>query len=151
MEAHVEVLLGGTGQVGATGNDVIGHTVVDVEQGGSLLRSTLGHELRHGTIEIDLAGYGNATAGETAVDIAGLELKDGLPCGPALVGKDGIVATAQVVLVPVHDGQLQLSHLVDDLGIGVTLAQLSLHVLGNGLDLGSTVGHLLILALHVQL
>ena len=69
-----------------------------------------------------------ATGGQTGVDIARLKAELLGECGPALVGKHHIFPVALVGLGPVQQGQLELRHPLQHVGVDL-LAHLGLHLI----------------------
>ena len=151
MEAHIKVFYVSTCKVRTSWDNVSRHGVVDVKQCCRLFCSTFAHILRYSTVEVHLASYRNATTCEAWVYVARLKFEYRLPSRPALVCEYCIVASALVVLIPVEDGKLQLSHLVDDFWVSVAWTELFLHVFCNSGNLCLAGSNLLILTFHVEL
>ena len=114
--------------------DILRNRIVDVEQCHCIIRSTHADVLRKSTIDVHLAGYRDATACQTAVDIAWLETKLAWECRPALVGKSYILARTLVILSPVEQCELKLCHTTAQVRIVLTLAHLGCHILANVVD-----------------
>ena len=87
-----------------------GNGVVDVQQGDSVHSDTGADVLAESAVDIHLAGNGDTPGGKTGVYVAGLEA-EGLGEGrPALVSKDNVLTGALVLLGPIQQRQLELSH-----------------------------------------
>lgn len=71
--------------------NVLGHAVVDVQQGDGVAGGTHADVLGQGTVNIDLAGHGDAAAGKAGVDVARLKPELRRESGPALIGKSNIL------------------------------------------------------------
>ena len=108
--------------------NVLGHAVVDVQQGDGVAGGAHTDVLGQGTVNIDLAGHGDAAAGKAGVDVARLKPELRRESGPALIGKSNILFAALVVLGPVEQGQLKLRHAGQQVGVIVPFAHLGGHV-----------------------
>ena len=145
MEAHEGVL---DIVVKLAGNvlvvDVLGHGVIDVQQGDGVAGDAGTDVLAQSAVNIHLAGHRDTPGGQAGVHIAGLKAELLGEGGPALVGKGHILPGTLVLLGPIQQGQLKLSHPLQQVGIGA-LAHLLLHVghhLGDALVTGvGLVGH----------
>ena len=135
MEAHE-----GIGQlvVELPGNilviNVLRYAVIDVQQRHGIAGGTDTDVLAQRTVDIDLAGNGDAAAGKAGVDIARLKPELGREGGPALVGKGNIFFAALMVLGPVQQGQLKLRHTGKQVGIVAALVHFGSHI---GADVGN--------------
>ena len=139
--------------------EILGHGVVDVQQGHGVAGEAGADVLAEGAVDVHLAGHGDATGGQAGVHIAGLKaelLREG---GPALVGEGHVLPGALVGLGPIQQGQLELGHPLQQVGVGA-LAHLLLHIghhLGDAAVAGmGLVGHqeiqlTVLLHLHAQL
>ena len=114
--------------------DILGYRVVDVEQGDGVVAQAHADVLRERTVDVHLAGHGDATAHQTGVDIAGLETELAWEGRPALVGEGHILAGALVLLSPVEQCQLKLRHAAAEVGIVLALAHLGSHILADVVD-----------------
>ena len=115
--------------------NVLRHCVVDVEQRYRGSCDTCTDVFGKSTVDIDLAGNGNAAGSQSAVYVARLKTELGRESGPALVGKGDIFPCTPVVLSPVKQGKLELSQTGKELRIGVSLdAELRGHVLNYVID-----------------
>ena len=79
-------------------------------------------------VDVHLVGHGDAPAGQTGVDVAGLETEGPRERWPAFVGKSHILTATLVLLHPVQKRQLKLGHPGGQLGIVFALAHLGGHV-----------------------
>ena len=145
MEAHegvLDVVVELAGDVLVV--DVLGHGVVDVQQGDGVTGDAGANVLAQSAVDIHLAGHRNTAGGQAGVHIAGLKAELLGEGGPALVGKGHILPGALVLLGPIQQSQLKLSHPLQQVGVGA-LAHLLLHVghhLGDALVPGmGLVGH----------
>ena len=130
--------------------DVLGHGVVDVQQGDGIARHAGADVLAQGAVDVHLAGHRDAPGGQAAVHIAGLKAELGGEGRPALVGEGHILPGALVLLGPVQQGQLKLGHADQHVLIVAALAHLLAHVRA---DLGDPgiVGMLLVGHQQIQL
>ena len=139
MEAHEDFLVGVGVESELLALDallvhVAGNGVVDVEQRNSILRDTCSDVLRQCTIDVNLTSYGDSTAGQTAVDIAGNETELSLEGRPALVSHSNELTRTLVSLNPVEQCQLILSELRQHLRNLVAVTELLGHVSSNLVD-----------------
>ena len=114
--------------------NVLGHAVVDVQQGNGIAGSAHADVLGQSAVDINFAGNGDAAAYQAGVDIAGLKAELRGECRPALVSKSNVLLVALVCICPVQQGQLKLSHAGQQVGIVVAFAHLGSHVLADILD-----------------
>ena len=89
--------------------NVLGHAVVDVQQGNGIAGSAHADVLGQSAVDINFAGNGDAAAYQAGVDIAGLKAELRGECRPALVSKSNVLLAALVCICPVQQGQLKLS------------------------------------------
>ena len=71
--------------------------------------------------------------------------------GPALVREDGVLGRAALLLVPVHERELELRELGKEVRIRALLAELLLHVLDDRVDLALAGRHLVEVLEEVEL
>ena len=142
VEAHVEVALLGAGELDALRENVVRDRVVDVEKRSRLFSRALDHVLGDRAVEVDFARNRDAAAGEAGVDVARDKVEARLERRPALVGEDCELGRAALLFVPVHERELELRKLGQEIRIRALGAELLLHVLRNGVDLGFPRRHL---------
>ena len=130
--------------------DVLGHAVVDIQQSDGVAGNAHTDIFAQGTVDIHLAGDRDAAADQAAVHIAGLKAELGRESRPALVGKGHILLAALVGFGPIQQGQFELGHAGQQVGVILALAHLGGHV---GADLGDAgvVGVLFISHQQIQL
>ena len=87
---------------------ILRNRVIDVEQCDSILAHTGTDKLTQCAVNINLAGYRNASSGQTAVDIARNKSKLCLECRPAFSCNCNIFAGTFVRLNPVKQCQFIL-------------------------------------------
>ena len=80
---------------------ILRNSIVDIQQGYSILADNGSDKLTERTVDIHLTGYRDALSGQTAVDIARNESELCLECRPALARDSHILAVASVLLNPV--------------------------------------------------
>ena len=115
---------------------ILGHGVVDVEQGNGIFRHTCSDKFGKGSVNVDFAGYRYAFSSQSAVDIAGNKAELGLECRPALAGDCNIFTASAVRLDPIQKGQLVLSKLMEYFRLLVAGAKLCRHIRHHILDTG---------------
>ena len=115
--------------------DIFGHGVVDIQQRDGVTGDAGADVLAEGTVDIHLAGHGDAPGSQAGVDIAGLEAELLRESGPALVREGHVLPGALVGLRPVQQRQFELGHPLQQVWIGV-LPHLRLHVRHHAGDTG---------------
>ena len=113
-----------------------GDGVVDVQQGHRVAADAGPDVLAERAIDVHLAGHGDATGGQTGVDVAGLKAELAGERGPALVREGHILAGALVVLRPIQQGQLKLRHPLAQIRVEAALAHLGRHLVADGGNAG---------------
>ena len=102
--------------------------VVDVEQRHRILRYAGSDVFRKSSVDVYFAGYRDAAARESRVNVARLESERLRECRPALVGECYILARTFVLIGPVEQCQLELRHSLEHLRIISAFSHLCLHV-----------------------
>jgi len=111
--------------------DVLRNGVVDIKKGDRVTGYAGADVLGKCAVDINLAGYRDTAACETAVYVARLETEGLGECRPALVSESNILAGTLVLLSPVKERKLELRHALVHLRIVATLTHLSCHVSAN--------------------
>ena len=141
MEAHEQVIgLVAVDRLPGGLEHVIGHGVVDVQQGRREHRGAGGHVFAQGAVDVHFAGDGDAARGHARIDVAGDEAEIRFVGRPAFVGEDRVLGGAQVGLHELGQGHFILGQLVEQGRIAAARAQLLGHVGGHGRNLGRALG-----------
>ena len=122
------------------------YSIVNIKKSCSILRYNCSDELTECSVDINLTGYRDSSACETAVNVAWNEAELCLECRPALSGNGNELSVASVCLYSVKKCKLILCKLCKNLRLLVACAKLCLHILDNLRD--SLIACMLIEALE---
>ncbi len=114
--------------------DVLRNGVVDVKESDCIAGYASADVLGECAVDINLAGYRDTAACETAVNVARLETEGLRECRPALVGKCHILACTLVLLSPVKERKLELCHTSAHLRVVFAFAHFLSHVFADRRD-----------------
>lgn len=151
MEAHKQVFGLGAFQIHFGFEHIGGDGIVDIEQGNSFIAGQQAKVFAERAIHINLAGGGNAAGRESGIDIAGHKAESLFKCGPAFIGKSGILAGAKIGRSKAAQRDLKAGEFGQQVGIGIACAQFRGHFAHGGSDGRIALFDILVEQQHVQL